>query len=93
MSTGLELAYIEPKPGEWYYVLEDWSASRGAFDWRDFATCHGPFKDQDEAQQHMHANNANTGGFFMVEHANFEMDETYEKLISSAHKPRTGFRW
>lgn len=93
MSTGLELEYFEPKPGEWYYVLEDWSAPRGSSDWRHYATCHGPFQNQDEAHEHMNENNANPGGYFVTENANFETDETYQRLIAAAVKPQRAFRW
>ncbi|HSR22743.1 MAG TPA: hypothetical protein VLW53_04280 [Candidatus Eisenbacteria bacterium] len=63
MSTGLECTFIEVKPGRWYYLLEDWDAPKGAFDWREYATAYGPFDTENEAAEHLDDNHANPGGW------------------------------
>ena len=46
-----------------YYVLQDASCPVETWDWREYATCYGPFKDFDAGLQHLDKNHANPGGF------------------------------
>ncbi|MEN3238615.1 hypothetical protein PUR29_34815 [Methylobacterium ajmalii] len=62
MSTGLECLFREVAPGQWWYVLQDWSCPRGAWDWREYATAYGPFPNEEAADAHLRANHANPGG-------------------------------
>ena len=63
MSTGLNCAFVEVKPGCWYYLLEDWDSPKGAFDWREHTTAYGPFDTEDDAVEHLDDNHANPGGW------------------------------
>ena len=84
MSTGLSCEFVEPKPGEWYYILEDWSAPKQSWDWREFATAYGPFKSEEEANEHLGDNHANPGGATITSNDVYREDETYLKLFREA---------
>jgi len=58
MSTGAECCFVEKKPGEWYYMLQEWPYGENP----DYETF-GPFKSEDEANDHLSANHANPGGY------------------------------
>ena len=62
MSTGLNCHFVETSPGVWYYLLEDGSAPKQAWDWREFSTAYGPFDDLLKAQTHLQEEHANPGG-------------------------------
>ena len=61
MSTNSECLHFKWSDG-WYYLLEDDNAPRNAWDWREHATCYGPFETEEAAEQHLSANHANPGG-------------------------------
>lgn len=84
MSSGMECNFIEPQAGKWYYVLQNWSCPAGAWDWRDDATCYGPFASYDKACEHLSDNHSNPGGHIVIRHSEFEADDTYRKLIAEA---------
>jgi hypothetical protein len=84
MSTGLSCEFLEPKPGEWFYILERGSAPKSAWDWREFADAYGPFTSYPAAQKHLHQNHANPGGWSTYGHADFKMDQCYERLFLHA---------
>lgn len=63
MSTNSNCSFLEVKKGEWYYILEDFNAPKNAWDWREYATAYGPFRDFDTAHQHLHDHHANPGGY------------------------------
>lgn len=93
MSTGCECAFIEVKPGEWFYLLEDFDAPKGAWDWREHATAYGPFATFDQAEQHLSDNHANPGGFSERPYVEgYEPDELMQRLISNARRPRAAHR-
>ena len=81
MSTGLECEFIEPQPGRWFYVLEDWSSPKGAWDWREYASAYGPFASQESARDHLQRHHANPGGWRVSNHQNFRLDDVYARLI------------
>ena len=89
MSTGLECQFIEPTPNSWYYILQDPSCPRCAWDWREYATAHGPFPSREAASENLSRNHANPGGFTVIRNADFRMDEVVEKLIATAWEPTT----
>lgn len=64
MSTGLECAIVEVRPGEWYYVLERGDAPKLAFSWMEHADAYGPFPTLDAAEAHLSDNHANPGGWW-----------------------------
>lgn len=84
MSSGMECSFIEPEVGKWYYVLQNWTCPVGAWDWREDATCFGPFGTFDAAQEHLHDNHSNPGGYNVAAHADYRGDETYQKLVAEA---------
>lgn len=87
MSTGLECEFIQWKPDEWYYVLQDWDCPVGAFDWREYATAYGPFKSEEKADEHLRNNHANPGGSFLNDSPNHD-DPVLIELIAKAQKPQ-----
>jgi hypothetical protein len=48
---------------ETYYLLQNSNCPVGAWDWREYATCYGPFKDFEAAEQHLDRNHPNPGGY------------------------------
>jgi hypothetical protein len=91
MSTGLECNFVEWKPKEWYYILEDWDAPKNAWDWREYATAYGPFSSEEEADKHLSDNHANPGGSCTIPYTEGETgaeDQVMLDLIANAKKPR-----
>jgi hypothetical protein len=87
MSTGLECLYIEWEPGKWYYVLEDYPGTKCG-DWLDAATAEGPFASFEAAYEHLHANNANPGGFCREDYtAPNNPESRLGELIAEAKRP------
>lgn len=93
MSTNSECSFIEPKPGEWFYILEHYHAPKNSWDWREHATAYGPFTSNDEAEQHLSENHANPGGWSVTDNAHFRMDPIYESLIRDARANARRSRW
>jgi hypothetical protein len=90
VSTNSECLFIETSPGKWYYVLEDYNAPKNSWDWRENASCAGPFSTEDAAYEHMQANNANPGSSSTEEYTEGdEPDEIMQGLIENATKPRS----
>jgi len=89
MSTGLNCDFFEPEKDKWYYVLQDWSCPVGAFDWREHATCYGPFHSEDDAIRHLSDNHANPGGWGTTPFEDFKTSPVWEKLQAEAKKPDT----
>lgn len=89
MSTGLECRFIEVEPGKWYYLLEQGSAPKCSWDWREFADAYGPFDTQEEAHEHLRENHANPGGHSIEPHTEgYEPDEMMKRLIAEAFDPK-----
>jgi hypothetical protein len=86
MSTNSECHIFEYKPDQWYYLLQDWDCPHGAWDWREYASCFGPFRSQDAAIIHLDANHANPGGWWTMPHSEFKTDEVYDKAVKEARK-------
>jgi hypothetical protein len=61
MSTGFECLFFFHRD-QAYYLLQDWSCPVGAWDWREHATCYGPFADLEAARDHLCKNHPNPGG-------------------------------
>jgi len=97
MSTGYNCTFFEPKQNQWYYVLQNWTCPVGAFDWRDDATCHGPFHSEDVAIRHLSNNHANPGGWETIPFEEFKTSPVLERLQKEAKKPdtfhNTSTRW
>lgn len=65
MSTNSECMFFQWNQGEWYYVIEDANSMENAWDWREFATCYGPFNTKEQANEHLYQNHANPGGAYI----------------------------
>lgn len=98
MSTNNECQFIEIKKGQWYYILERYNAPKNAWDWREHASCYGPFPSLDAAQNHLSNNHANPGSYGISELADGEAepdlskDEVLKDLIENAEAPKAS-RW
>lgn len=85
MSTGLNCEIVEVKPGEWYYLLEDGSAPKQTWDWREFATGYGPFATDEIAHAHLRAYHANPGGHMRLPYEEGrQLSETVQELVAAA---------
>jgi hypothetical protein len=85
MSTGCECQFIEVKPNEWWYLLEEYNAPKNSWDWREFAEAYGPFSSEDEAGEHLSKNHANPGGReIQVYQEGFQPDAILTKLMNDA---------
>ncbi len=91
MSTGLNCQIVEPFPGSWYYILEDYGGSNQPWDWREQASAVGPFATEHDCKQFLGDHEANPGGWSVISNSDFEMDAVYERLLSSknARSPRS----
>lgn len=88
MSTGLECEFYEVE-GKWYYLLQDWNCPAQAWDWREYATCYGPFKEFKKAHTHLHDNHANPGGYNKVTGmtmTELEKDKPLAEAVKNARK-------
>lgn len=61
MSTGADCVFIEREPGVWYYRLQEWPYG----EWPEYEE-YGPFTSEDEANEHLHDNHANPGGYSVI---------------------------
>lgn len=86
MSTGLNCAFIEEKPGRWHYILENYNAPKNSYDWMEYAKAYGPFQTQDQADQHLSDNHANPGAAFIIKHNEFKMSPVLERLFKESEK-------
>ena len=86
MSTGLSCQFVSPKDGEWYYILEQVSAPKCSWDWKEYADCYGKFDSFEKAYEHLKRYQANPGGFNTVRPENFEDGPVYRELFEKASK-------
>jgi hypothetical protein len=103
MSTNNECLVVEVERDKWYYVLEDYSAPKNAWDWRENATGYGPFPTQDAATDHLGKHHANPGGHFVdglpegQDKRDLSKDAVLRRLIEDAPKNtralRASLRW
>ncbi len=88
MSSNLNCEFIEISPKTWYYILEDSDAPKNAWDWFEYASAHGPFITFEKAQDHLHKNNSNPGGYNKYPYEKeFVPNESMRKLLDNAIKP------
>jgi hypothetical protein len=93
MSTGLNCTFVEVEPAKWYYLLEQGSAPKQTWDWREYADAYGPFETYEAASEHLRDNHANPGGHSTERYtAGREPDEVLKGLIESAQPPDR-YRW
>lgn len=64
--------------------MEDWSAPKQAWDWREFSTAYGPFGSEEEAYEHLRNSHANPGGHSVTRNDVYVEDETYRKFFNEA---------
>jgi hypothetical protein len=56
VSSNSECLVFRTPPGEggeWFYLLEDSDAPKNSWDWREYATCYGPFSSEAAARDHL----------------------------------------
>lgn len=85
MSTGLECEFVRTANDEWFYAIQNWDCPVLARDWREYATCYGPFVSEDSAHEHLRKNHANPGGW--ISNRNKEgrsLGESWDRLIADA---------
>lgn len=63
MSTGAECNFVETKPGEWFYQIQQYP-----YGYTEEYDKYGPFPTFDKANDHLQANHANPGGHTMDTH-------------------------
>lgn len=85
MSTNSECLFFR-HDDKHYYLLEHYNAPQNAWDWRDNATCYGPFASFEEAQEDLRDNHANPGGHTDSSDEN-TTDEVLIKHAAEAFKP------
>jgi len=99
MSTNSNCLFVQIKPDQWYYVLEDRSAPKNAWDWREYAEAYGPFPTEEGAHEHLHDNHANPGGAEIqplpegVLELNMDADKVLRDLIGEAPKNMRHLRY
>lgn len=103
-STNSECSFIEVKPGEWWYLLDQWRPGYDEdgeeeedhrWDWREDANAEGPFKTEEEAREHLRNNYANPGGSWTQPYQDgYEPDELFKNKMEEAKErnkqPRFG---
>jgi hypothetical protein len=91
-STGHNCEFVEWRPGQWYYVLEDYGSSKDMWDWRENARAYGPFDSEEEAHRHLADNHPNPGGSSTVRYSpELGKDKVLQGLMSKAEKGGTNF--
>jgi hypothetical protein len=93
-STNSECNFMEVRPGEWWYLLDQWRPGYDddgeeeedhRWDWREDAIAEGPFKTFEEAQAHLRNNHANPGGYSKIEyHPDYKIDELLQSKMAEA---------
>lgn len=87
MSTNQNCEFVEFEPGQWIYILENYSAPKNAWDWREHATSYGPFSSYETASAHLLRWHANPGGATINRFASVKRrppDETLRHLVRDA---------
>lgn len=85
MSQNRELEFIEPEPGKWYYLLEDYFAPKNSWDWREHARCYGPFPSQAAAEYHQYDQSGiSTPGSTISAYGEFAMTDVLRNLVANA---------
>lgn len=85
MSTNSECLFFQWNENEHYYLLEDCDAPNNAWDWREFATCYGPFQSEKQAEEHLRNNHANPGGACHIRQAD-KSDVILQAHVEEAKK-------
>jgi len=79
-----ECLFVEPKLGQWFYVLEESNAPKDAWDWREFSTAYGPFPDDTKANLDLVASRANVSGAEIIANDAYQEDPVLVGLFASA---------
>ncbi len=85
MSTGLECEFVKVN-GEYFLVLEEGTAPKQVWDWREFAKAYGPFRSELQARDFLCAHFANPGGYTCAGDKDIEPDEVLADLLKDAEK-------
>lgn len=91
MSRQRECLFIEPEPDKWYMLLDD-SDIANAWDWRENADCYGPFATEESAYDELD-HHSNPGGYSILRHGEFKMDDVLRQRINRARRPSAHRIW
>ena len=93
MSTGLECIFFSvvesnsnPVKGKWYYLLQDGNCPTSVWDWREYASCYGPFWSEDAAYEHLSRYHANPGGWSTISDVDLDKDLVLKKCVEGSSK-------
>lgn len=95
MSTNSECHIFQwGEGGQWYYLLESYHAPKNAWDWREFATCYGPFPSEEAAMEALSNGHANPGGFstYVAETTDKVLAEHVKNAVKSRNR-MSFYRW
>lgn len=87
MSTNSECEFFIFN-AQHFYVLEHYNAPKNAWDWRDHATCYGPFPTREKAKEDLDRNHANPGGW-NENNTDQRGSDRYAALVKGATAPRS----
>jgi len=73
MSTGADCYFVERKPREWYYYIEQWP-----YDETEEYDQFGPFSSFSAALKNLDHNHANPGGYSIEAHPDSD-DDSWEE--------------
>lgn len=57
-----ELIFAQNSDMQWFYIIEQRTAPKDAWDWQEYADCFGPFETLEEAQDHEYRSDSDTSG-------------------------------
>lgn len=89
MSSGLELEFVEYRPGQWYWIRQSSFCPVECWDWREHdPVVTGPFPSFESADADYRTNERNTGGHSAHPHRpEFLEDKTLAACIARAMTP------
>lgn len=89
MSSGLELVYIEYRPGQWYWIRQSGNCPVQCWDWREHdPDVVGPFPTAEATDADYRTHEHNTGGYCTASHRpEFLGDKTLAACIARAQTP------
>ncbi len=88
MVCDLTCEFIEPTRDTWFYIIQNWTCPSDAWDWREDATCYGPFRTYEEGKEHLKASFCDSENQNIFPFAYYQPDDTYQKLIATTVTPR-----
>lgn len=91
------LLFIEPTPGEWYYLQEEPGSPSDAWEWTEYSRAYGPFESYEAACDDQYENRPRTSGAEVWHHDDPAMkyrltDVVREKIAEiGSDRPRSAW--